>query len=101
MTDPKGPPPLIVNFQQWSAIDATPIDFMLFAGLFALQLAADAWGTATLQSLQPDGVTYLPVFTASQNLYQELRLPAGQYQLTLDTVTGLTGQIAKIRANAI
>ena len=87
------------NFQVWSNISATPNDFNLDAGVYALQLKA-TWGggSAVLQSLQPDGSTYLPVWTANQDTFQELRLPAGQYQLTITTATGLTGQITKIRA---
>jgi len=89
------------NFQQFAAISATPNDFNCDAGLYALQLHATVWGSAALQLLQPDGVTYLPVFVANQDIYQELRLPAGQYQLALTGVTALTGQVAKIRANAM
>lgn len=94
-----GRPPQLRDFQFWDTIDETPADFNLNAGLFGLTLSAGAWGTATLQKLLPDGETYVPVsVAASADSYTELHLPAGQYQLTLDGVTDLVGEIAKIGA---
>jgi hypothetical protein len=85
------------SYQAWSAIGATPNDFMLDAGRYGLNLKAQIWGTATLQMLQPDGVTYMPVSAAiGANSYTVLDLPAGQYQLTMAGITALTGQIALI-----
>jgi hypothetical protein len=89
------------NFQQWSAISATPNDFLLDAGVFALTLKATVWGTATLKKLLPDGTTYVAVATAvSADGTTTLQLAAGQYQLTLSGITGLSGEIAKIAAGA-
>lgn len=89
------------NFQFWNTIGATPAQFNLDAGAYGLTLHAGAWGTATLQKLLPDGATLVAVsqvFTADG--YQELHLPAGQYQLTLSGVTGLIGEIAKIASGS-
>lgn len=85
------------SFQYWAAINATGPDFNLDAGGYGLTLHATAWGTATLKKLLPDGTTYVAVATAiTADGYVELHLPAGQYQLTLSGVTGLTGEIALI-----
>lgn len=83
------------SFQYWAAVVATPPDFNLDAGWYALTLSWTA-GSATLQKLLPDGVTYVavsPVIVASG--ITNLILPAGQYRLAV--VTGpLTGEIALI-----
>lgn len=86
------------NFQFWNSISATPVDFRLNAGLYGVTLHATAWGTATLRMLMPDGTlaTYLTVQAFTADSYTDFRLPAGQYQLTLSGVTGLTGEIALV-----
>jgi hypothetical protein len=93
-----GTPPLRKDFQLWSAISATPNDFLLNDGVFGLTLKA-TWGAgnAVIQQLLPDG-SYVPVSVAfTLDSYVEIELPAGQYQLTITSVTGLTGKIAKLR----
>lgn len=85
------------SYQAWSAIAVTPNDFNLDAGLYGLTVSAGVWGTATLQKLMPDGVTYAPVapnFAASG--YSTLQLPAGQYQMTLAGATAFSGVIELI-----
>jgi len=88
------------SFQSWGAINATDLDFNLDAGVYGLTLHATAWGTATLKKLLPDGVTYVSVMGSGGPIaadgYTVLQLPAGQYQLTLASVTALTGEIALI-----
>jgi hypothetical protein len=85
------------SYQQWSAINATPNDFNLDSGIYGLTIKATVFGTATLQKLQPDGVTYVPMAAPiGANGYSVLQLPAGQYQLTLAGITALTGQIELI-----
>lgn len=86
------------SFQFWSAIAATPNDFNLDAGLYGLTATASAWGTATLQKLLPDGVTYVPVNAAilAGNGYVTLHLPAGQYCMVLAGITAFSGVIEKI-----
>lgn len=89
------------NFQYWAAISATPPTFNLDAGAFGLTLHATVWGTAALQKLLPDGVTFVTVLTAfAADGYAEAHIPAGIYQLTLTGVTGLTGEIAKITSGS-
>lgn len=86
-----------IDFQTWNAIGATPKDFRLNAGVFGLDLTASVWGTATLQKYEGASGGYLPVATAiAANGYTVLQLPAGQYQLTLAGVTGLSGAISLI-----
>lgn len=83
------------SYQFWNAVVATPPDFNLDAGVYGLTLAWTA-GTATLQKLLPDGVTYIAVSAAiAASGYTVLQLPAGQYRLAV--VTGpLTGEIALV-----
>lgn len=82
------------SFQFWSAIAATPPDFNLDAGIYGITLAVTA-GSATLQKLLPDGVTYVAVTAALPTGYSVVQLPAGQYRLVV--VTGpVTGEIALI-----
>lgn len=93
------------SFQQWPApayapapVSATPPDFNLDAGTYALTLTAGVWGTATLQKLLPDGTTYVAVNGAiiAGNGLTVLTLPAGQYRLLLAGITALVGEIALI-----
>lgn len=85
------------SFQYWAAISATPGDFNLDAGAYGLTLHATVWGTATLQKLLPDGVTYVTVTTPfAADGYVEVHVPAGQYRLLMAGVTALTGEIALI-----
>lgn len=83
------------SFQTWVAVAATPPDFNLDAGVYGLMLSWTA-GSATLQKLLPDGVTYVAVSAViAASGYTVLQLPAGQYRLAV--VTGpLTGEIALI-----
>lgn len=85
------------SYQFWNGIDATPNDFNLDAGRYALTIAATAFGTATLQKLLPDGTTYAPVTPALAAAgYTVLQLPAGQYRMALAGITALIGVIEKI-----
>lgn len=83
------------SYQTWAAVVATPPDFNLDAGVYGLTLSWTA-GSATLQKLLPDGVTYVAVSAViAASGYTVLQLPAGQYRLAV--VTGpLTGEIALI-----
>lgn len=84
------------NFQYWATISATPNAFDLDAGSYGVTLHAAVWGTAALQKLLPDGATFVTVATFVADGYQEIHVPAGQYQLLLTTVTGLIGEVALI-----
>ena len=99
------------SFQQWpntyanaaaAPVNATPADFNLDAGDYGLNVSASIFGTVTLQQLQPDGTTYLPVSSAiAANGYVVLQLPAGQYRLLMAGVNTLTGEIALISRGPI
>jgi|SRR5579859_4043552 len=92
-----GPAPQVVDFQSWSAINATPFDFVLNAGVFGLTISASVFGTATLRRYVTASDSYVAVSAAlAANGYTELHLPAGQYQLTLSGITALSGMIEKI-----
>lgn len=85
------------SYQAWNAIAATPNDFNLDAGLYGLTVSATVFGTAQLQKLNPDGLTYTavsPVLAA--NGYSTLQLPAGQYRMALAGVTAFSGVIELI-----
>lgn len=85
------------SYQAWSAIGATPNDFNLDTGLYGITISAGVFGTATLQKLMPDGVTYVAV---APNIvapgYTTIQLPAGQYRMALNGVTGFSGVIELI-----
>lgn len=91
------------SFQFWNAIAATPNDFNLDAGLYGLTASATVWGTATLQKLLPDGLTYVPVNAAilAGNGYVALQLPACQYRMVLAGVTAFSGVIELISRGPI
>lgn len=86
-----------VSFQQWNNIAATPLDFRLDAGRYALTITAGVFGTATLSRVLPDGAggqTIAPVTAALAVAgYTVLELPAGWYRMVLAGVTGFTGLI--------
>lgn len=88
------------NFQFWNNISATPLPFNLDAGAYGVTITATTFGTAALQKLLPDGVTLVTVATFAAAGYQEVHIPAGQYQLTLAGVVGLIGEIAKIASGS-
>lgn len=89
------------SYQYWAAIAATPADFVLDAGNYAL-IATWTVGTVQLNKLMPDGVTVVPVSTAlpapgAGSGYSMFSLPAGQYRLVFaGGVVGFTGTIEKI-----
>ena len=84
------------SYQFWNAINATPNDFNLDAGDYGLTVAAGGFTSFQLQKLMPNGVTYAPItaLTAVAG-YSNLKLPAGQYQMTL-VATAFIGVIEKI-----
>lgn len=85
------------SFQDWRVIAATPDNFNLDAGKYGVTMHATAWGTATLQRLLPGTTTYITVLTAfAADGYAVVELPAGQYQLTIAGITGLSGLIEQI-----
>lgn len=93
-------PGALRSYAAWNNIGATPLQFVLDAGNYGMTLHSAAWGTGvTLQRLLPDGTTLVsitPAIVADGMTY--LQLPAGQYQLTFGTATGVSGMIEKIDA---
>jgi hypothetical protein len=89
------------SFQSWPSpgITATPTDFNLDAGVYGLS-ATWGVGTAQLQKLMPDGVTWVPItaaLAAPGGTYAVLQLPAGRYRMVLaGGVTAFIGEIALI-----
>lgn len=75
----------------FSNISATPASFILRGGNYGLTCHA-TWGggSATLQRLATDGVTYVTVMTAlTADGYGNANLPSGTYQLTIATATAV------------
>lgn len=96
------------SFQQWPStispapVSVTPPDFNLDAGLYGLTLRAGVWGTAALQKLLPDGVTYVNIVAPfAADGYTTLQLPACQYRMLLTGVTALNGVIELISRGPI
>jgi len=89
------------NYQFWNNIAATPELFNLDAGAYGLTLTG-TFGTVSLQKALPTTptTTFVTVATVTSAGYTEINLPAGQYQLTLNGVTGLIGEIAKIASGS-
>lgn len=89
------------SFQFWPSpgIVATPNDFNLDAGVYGF-VATWGVGTAQLQKLLPDGVTFANVtaaLAAPGVNYTNLQLAAGRYRLVLaGGVTAFIGEIALI-----
>lgn len=84
------------SYQAWDAIDTTPDDFNLDAGLYGLTVSGLAGGTVQLFKYQPDA-TYAPVTpVVAAAGYATYQLPAGQYRMGLAGVTAFSGTIELI-----
>lgn len=78
-------------------IRMTPATFTLDGGTYGVVIVASTWGTATLQILAPNGITFLPVLAAmSANGTAVVQVPAGVYQLTLAGASGVYFLIRRI-----
>lgn len=87
---------------RFSGLAATPAPFALRGGKYAVA-AIGTWGggSAKLQTLGPDGSTYLSVSSGtdfSANGYGVVDLPPGMYQLTIATATAVSATITRIPA---
>jgi hypothetical protein len=81
-----------VEYFAFKNIAATPAPFTLRGGSYGITAHSSAWGggSATLQRLSPDGLTYVTVLTAlSADGYSSANLPSGVYQMAIATVTAL------------
>ncbi len=89
-----------VDYQRWSAITATPLDFRLNEGRFGLTTRATVWGTATLQRIISDGsggqIAVDVMSPIAGNGYVTMHLPAGWYRMVLAGITAFTGLIELI-----
>jgi hypothetical protein len=71
--------------------------FTLLGGRYALT-AHGTWssGSATLQLLAPDGVTYVNVASFTSDGSATVSLPAGKYQVAVSGASGVYVSITKI-----
>lgn len=83
--------PLLNRTQTFSNISATTAAFVLRGGLYGVT-AHGTWGggSATLQRLAPDAVTYITVMTAiAADGYATVQLPPGTYRVLIATATAV------------
>lgn len=84
--------------QIFSNISATTAAFKLNGGTYGVA-AVGTWGggSATLQTLGPDGTTWLTAATAfSANGYETAILSPGQYRFAVATATAVYVSIARV-----
>ena len=84
--------------QLFQNISATTAAFALYGGTYGITATA-TWGGGNiqLQTLSPDGSTWIAVMSAvSANSFTILSLPPGQYQFQITTATAVYAAIARI-----
>lgn len=86
------------SYAYWTALAATPGDFALDAGVYGITVSSLTAGTAQLQKLMPDGVTYSPISGTSllTGTYTVLQLPAGRYRMLLTGATAFQATVELI-----
>lgn len=86
--------------QLFSNISATTAAFRLLGGKYAVAAVATfGGGSVKLQTLGPDGSTWLSVAAAtdlSAAGYGLVDLPAGQYRFTIATATAVYASVTRI-----
>ena len=84
----------------FSNISATTAAFSLLGGKYGVAgVATFGGGSVKLQTLGPDGTTWLSVGTATDLAaagYAVIDLPAGQYRFTIATATAVYASIWRI-----
>lgn len=82
----------------FSNISATTAAFRLLGGKYAIAAAATGSGTMGLQTLGPDGATFIAVHTAFAAVtgFATVDLPAGQYKFVIATFTAVYASIARV-----
>ena len=84
----------------FSNIGATTAAFALLGGKYdAAVVATFNLGSVKLQTLGPDGVTWLSVLAATDFAaagYAVIDLPAGQYRFTVATATAVYASVYRI-----
>jgi|GEM_PF-2953412 hypothetical protein len=83
----------------WSNISATPAQFSLLGGTYALDAVA-TWGggSVKLQRVGPDGSTLIDAATSmtANGTSGALSLTPGKYQLTIATATAVYASVTRI-----
>jgi hypothetical protein len=88
-----------VEFFVFKNVSSTQGPFNLRGGSYGVTAHSISWGggSATLQRLSPDGVTYVTVLAAfSADGYASVNLPAGTYELAIATATAVYADIVGI-----
>lgn len=89
-----------VDANTFTNIAATPAQFTLRGGQYAVTVHAGVWGTVTLQRLAADGATLVTCLTAfSADGYATVNLPSGTYSLTIAGATGVYADVTSIVVN--
>ena len=85
------------DYVSFSNIAATPADFTLIGGRYAITINGTFGTSITLKRKSIDGSTYVTVVTAfTANGFAITDLPGGTYQLTVSSVTGIYAEIESI-----
>jgi hypothetical protein len=78
------PGSLSTDNQKFSNIAASSSVFQLLGGTYGIAIILSTPGTVTLETLGPDGTTFLPVTAAiATNGYSTAILAQGQYKVVL------------------
>lgn len=82
----------------WENLSATPADFSLMGGVYALDVIGTGFGTVTLQRKGPDDSTFINAATAisANGTSGAISLPPGLYRLTIATTTGVYATLTRI-----
>lgn len=85
----------------FSNISATPSKFLLYGGQYAVTVHATfGGGSVTLQRQAVDGLTMVTCLTAfTADGFATVNLPAGTYQLTIVTATGVYADVSSVIVN--
>src|ERR1044072_3234170 len=74
----------------YSVTGSDAVNFNLRGGVYTVALAANSWGTVTLNVLSADETTWLPFQTWSSNVAATMTLAAGRYQFAYSSVDTAT-----------
>jgi hypothetical protein len=90
--------PSATDAQKFSNISATTAGFGLSGGRYQVAVVATfGGGSVQLQSLGPDGSTFLPAHTAlTANGFATLDLPPGTYRIATATATAVFASVIPV-----
>jgi hypothetical protein len=81
-----------------ASASATQGPFSLLGGKYGVTVSGTFPGTVALQTLGPDGSTFLSTATSfTANGYAAVDLPPGKVQLAIATATGVSASVIPIR----